>query len=153
MTPWTVDHQATLSMEFSRQEYWSELPFSSPGNLPDPGIKPGYPALQTDSLPPEPPGNQLYIYIYYSFFGFPSYLGHYRALSRVHVLYSRFSLVICFIHSISSVYMSIPISQVIPPIFSFSSRYPYVCSLYLSLFLLCIIYTSFPIPYICVNIY
>ena len=87
------------------------------------------------------------------FFGFPSYLGHYRALSRVHVLYSRFSLVICFIHSISSVYMSIPISQVIPSILSFSSQYPYVCSLYLSLFLLCIIYTSFQIPYICVNIW
>ena len=39
-TPWTVAHQAPLSMEFSRQEYWSGLPFPTPGDLPDPGIKP-----------------------------------------------------------------------------------------------------------------
>ena len=46
--PWTVAHQAPLSMEFSRQEYWSGLPFSSPGDLSDPGIEPGSPALQAD---------------------------------------------------------------------------------------------------------
>ena len=45
-----------LSMEFSRQEYWSGLPFPIPGDLPDPGIKPTSPALQADSLPTEPPG-------------------------------------------------------------------------------------------------
>ena len=45
-TPWTVAHQTPLSMESSRQEYWSGLPFPSPGDLPDPGIKPGWPALQ-----------------------------------------------------------------------------------------------------------
>ena len=44
-TPWTVDYQASLSMEFSRQEYWSGLPFPSPGDLPDPGIEPRSPAL------------------------------------------------------------------------------------------------------------
>ena len=43
-------------MEFSRQEYWSGLPIPSPGDLPDPGIEPGSPALQADSLPSEPPG-------------------------------------------------------------------------------------------------
>ena len=43
-------------MGFSRQEYWSGLPFPSPGDLPDPGIKPGSPALQADALPSEPPG-------------------------------------------------------------------------------------------------
>ena len=58
MTPWIVAHQAPLSKEFSRQEYWSGLPFSSPEDLPDPGIKPGSPALQADSLPSEPPGKQ-----------------------------------------------------------------------------------------------
>jgi len=47
-------HQAPLSMESSRQEYWSGLPFPSPGDLPDPGIKSGYPALQADSLTSEP---------------------------------------------------------------------------------------------------
>ena len=48
--PWTVACQGPLSMGFSRQEYWSGLPFPSLGNLPDPGIKPGSPALQADSL-------------------------------------------------------------------------------------------------------
>ena len=56
MTPWTVARQAPLSMEFFRQEYWSGWPFPSPGNLPDPGIKPGSPELQADSLLSEPPG-------------------------------------------------------------------------------------------------
>ena len=55
-TPWTVARQAPLSVEFSRQEYWSGLPFPSPGDLPNPGIKPKSPALHADSLP-EPPGN------------------------------------------------------------------------------------------------
>ena len=55
-TPWTVTCQAPLSVEFSRQEYWSRLPFSSPGDIPDPGIEPGSPVLQADSLPSEPPG-------------------------------------------------------------------------------------------------
>ena len=55
-TPWTVAHQASLSMDFSRQEYWSGLSFLSPGDLPDPGIKPRPPALQADSLPSESPG-------------------------------------------------------------------------------------------------
>ena len=48
--------QASLSMGFPRQEHWSELPFPSLGDLPDPGIKPGSPALQVDSLLTEPPG-------------------------------------------------------------------------------------------------
>ena len=51
-----VAYQAPLSMEFSWQEYWSGLTFPSPGDLPNPEIKPRSPALQTDSLPPEPPG-------------------------------------------------------------------------------------------------
>ena len=55
VTPWTVAHQAPPSMEFSRQEYWSGLPFPSPGDLPNPGIEPRSPALQADALPSEPP--------------------------------------------------------------------------------------------------
>ena len=58
VTLWTVAHQAPPSMEFSRQEYWSGLPFPSPGDLPDPGNEPGSPALQADALPSELPGNQ-----------------------------------------------------------------------------------------------
>ena len=55
MTPWIVAHQAYLSMEFSRQEYWSGLPFPPPGDLLNPGIEPRSPTLQVDSLPSEPP--------------------------------------------------------------------------------------------------
>ena len=50
MKPWVVAHQALLSMGFSRQEYWSGLPFPSPGDLPDPGMKPKSTVLQADSL-------------------------------------------------------------------------------------------------------
>ena len=59
MTPWTVACKVSLSMGFSRQEYWSGLPFPSPGDLPDPGIKPMSPELQAGSLPTEPPGKPL----------------------------------------------------------------------------------------------
>ena len=55
-TPWTVAHQASLSMGFSRREYWSGLPFPSPGDLPDPGIKPESPTLEADALTSKPPG-------------------------------------------------------------------------------------------------
>ena len=57
-TPWTVAHQASQSMGFSRQEYWSGLPFPSPGDLPDPGVEPRSPALRADTLPSEPPGKK-----------------------------------------------------------------------------------------------
>ena len=67
-------------MGFSRQEYWSELPFPSPGYLPNPGIEPRSPALQADALSSEPPGKP-HIYIYILFFRLPSHLGHHRALS------------------------------------------------------------------------
>ena len=55
-TPQTVAHQAPLFMGFSNQEYWSGLPFPSPGDLPNPGIKPRSPALRADALTSEPPG-------------------------------------------------------------------------------------------------
>ena len=55
-TPWTVAYQASPSMGFSRQEYWSGLPFPSPGDLPDPGIEPGSPSFQADALTTEPRG-------------------------------------------------------------------------------------------------
>ena len=56
---WTIAHQPPLSMEFSRQEYWSGLSFPSPGDPPDPGIKSRFPALQVDSSPSEPPGKPM----------------------------------------------------------------------------------------------
>ena len=55
LTPWTVAYQAPPSMGFSKQEYWSGLPFPSPGDLPNPGIELGSPVLQADALPSEPP--------------------------------------------------------------------------------------------------
>ena len=58
VTPWSVAYQAPPSMEFSRQEDWSGLPFPSLGDLPNPGIEPGSPALQADTLPSEPPGRE-----------------------------------------------------------------------------------------------
>ena len=57
VTPWTVAYQPPPPMGFSRQEYWSGLPFSSPGDLLDPGIKHRSPALWADALLSEPPGN------------------------------------------------------------------------------------------------
>ena len=55
-TPWTGACQAPPSVGFSRQEYWSGVPFPSPGDLPNPGIEPGSPTLQADSLLSQPPG-------------------------------------------------------------------------------------------------
>ena len=60
VTSWTVACQAPLSMGFSKQEYWSVLPFPSPGDLPNPGIKPRSPVLQVDSLPTEPQGEPFF---------------------------------------------------------------------------------------------
>ena len=57
VTPWTITYQAPLTMGFSRQEYWSGLPFPSPGDLPNPGIELRSPVLQADALPSEPPLN------------------------------------------------------------------------------------------------
>ena len=56
VTPWTVAYQLRPSMGVSKQEYWSGLPFRSPGDLPDPGIEPGSPTFQADALTSEPPG-------------------------------------------------------------------------------------------------
>ena len=64
--PWTGAHQAPLSLEVSRQEYWSGLSFPSPGHLPDPEIEPGSPALQADSLPCQPPGRSLVVWFKWS---------------------------------------------------------------------------------------
>ena len=63
-TPWTVAYQDPPSTGFSKQVYWRELLFPSPGDLPDPGIKPGSPELQADSLPSEPPGKPFSSIIY-----------------------------------------------------------------------------------------
>ena len=62
VTPWTVDYNATPSMGFSRQDYWSGLPFPSPEDLPNPGIKPGSPSLYADALSSEPPGKSYQVY-------------------------------------------------------------------------------------------
>ena len=58
-TPWTAAYQAPPPMGLSRREYWSGLPFPSPGDLPDSGIEPGSPAMEADALTSEPPGKQI----------------------------------------------------------------------------------------------
>ena len=94
LTMWTTAHQAPLSKEFSRQEYWSGLPFLSLGDLHDPGIEPRSPVLQADCLQSGKP-------------------------------------LICFIHSINSVYESIPISQFFPLPTPFPLWYPYTVTFHL----------------------
>ena len=75
-TSWTEAHQAPPSMGFSRQEYWSGVPFPSPGDLPDPGIEPRSPAFQADALTSEPPGKPQFILpiVTRTFLGFPGSL-------------------------------------------------------------------------------
>ena len=67
VTLWTVALKSPLSMGFSRQEYWSGLPCPPPGDLPNPVIEPKAPTLQADSLPSEPPGKPIYIYLFLFF--------------------------------------------------------------------------------------
>ena len=69
-TPWTIAHQAPLSMGLCRQEYWSGLIFPSPGDLPNPGIEPTSPALQADSFTAEPSGKSRCPYSSPEFFFF-----------------------------------------------------------------------------------
>ena len=64
VTPWTVAHQTSLSIGFSKQEYWNGLPFLSPGDLPDPRIETGSPALQAHPLPTELPGKPQIVICY-----------------------------------------------------------------------------------------
>ena len=74
-TPWTIAYQAPPSMGFSGQEYWSGLPFPSPGDLPNSGIEPGSPAFQADALTSEPPGKP-HVYLYMSIYmSTPIYIG------------------------------------------------------------------------------
>ena len=68
---WTEGPGGLQSMEFFRQEYWSGLPFPSPGDLPDPGIEPGSPALHADSLPSEPQGSPDFPQVGKSYFKYP----------------------------------------------------------------------------------
>ena len=82
--------QALLSMEFSRQEYWSGLPFPSPGDFSDIGIKPRSPALQTDSLPSEPPGKPnmclMYVHILSTFLYMYTYTHTHTIFQLGHLL-------------------------------------------------------------------
>ena len=77
VTPWTVAHQAPLPIGFSRQEYWSRLPFPFPGDLPNPETEPRCPALQSHSLPYELPGKTRFNEIYYYTPDFISFFLHF----------------------------------------------------------------------------
>ena len=82
LIPWTVACQASLSMGFPRQEYWSGLPFPSPRDLPHPGVKPGSPALQVDSLSAEPPEK-------------PQIPWSAQALDKLIIIEDRLTLLLC----------------------------------------------------------
>ena len=99
-TLWTVARLAPLSMEFSRQEYWSGLPFPSPGNLPKPGIEPGLPALQADSLPAEPPGKP------FNQFTFKVIIYMYDPIIIFLIVLGLFSLVMAFLFLMLPAYRS-----------------------------------------------
>ena len=96
-TPWTVAHQAPLFMEFSKQEYWSGLPFPSPGDLPDPRIELRSPTLQAISLPPESFGKLLekwphpYYFVWHLKLpiwksDFPRYCSHFPSFGKMYSL-------------------------------------------------------------------
>ena len=105
VTPWTVAYQASLSTGFSRHEYWSGLPFPSPGDLPDPGIEPRSPALEAEALTSEPPGKPSFLIFFYN-------MVYPRRLDIVPCAISRTLL---FIHSkCNSLHLSTPNSQSIP---------------------------------------
>ena len=89
-TLWIVVCQAPLSVEFSRQEYWSGSTFPSPGNLLDPGFKPGSPTWQADSLPSEPPGKPSKYYAIYFIICCLSHVTKRKAPPRVKIL-------VCFV--------------------------------------------------------
>ena len=80
-TPWTITHQASLSMGFPRQEYWSGLPFPCPGDLSNPGTECMSLSLAGEFFATELPGKHRYTYPL--FCRFPSHLGHHRALHRI----------------------------------------------------------------------
>ena len=82
VTSWTVAHQAPLSMWFSRQEYWSGLPFPSSENLPDPGIKLKSPALASVFFTGEPPGKSTHIYAYIIY---PIHICHICCILNIHI--------------------------------------------------------------------
>ena len=98
-TPWTVAHEALLSMGFFRQESWSGLPFPPPGDLPDPGIEPRSPTLQGDSLPSEPRGKPRCSWVLH-------YINvqnseHYSTMVITKKLIILLDLIKCFLHRIT----------------------------------------------------
>jgi len=116
VTPWTVAHQAPLSMGFPRQEHWSGLPFPSSTDLPNPRIELVSLVLAGGFFTNEPPGKPIYIF----FSKFFSFISYYRMLSIFPVLYSGSLVIIYFVYS--SVYMLIPNSSfTFPPSFSFGN--------------------------------
>ena len=113
--PWTVVHQTLPSMRFPRQEYWSGLPFPSPGDLSNPVIKPGSLATESDSLSSEPPGKLGFTYPpnYLS-----TYLSIYKMLASIYIciyIDIDISRYICIIYLSIFIYIYILPPWVLPP--------------------------------------
>ena len=116
VSPWTVAHQAPLSMKFSRQEYWSGLPCPSVGDLPDPGIEPGYPALQADyglELPRNPLCSSVHgIFQAENLPGKNIGVGCYFLLQRIFPTHRSNPSLLCLLHQQAD---SLPLCQVGSP--------------------------------------
>ena len=117
--PWTVAYQAPPSMGFSTQEYWSGVPFPSPGDLPDPGIEPRSPAFQADILTSEPPGSGvgsinlvMLVFIFIYLFKFIGFTLIYRLLKIDHPL-NRFAWT-ARVHQVMLVFESRRLGIIIP---------------------------------------
>ena len=124
-TPWTVTCQGPLSMEFSRQEYWSGLPFLSLGDLPDPGIEPRSSALQAGSLLSEPPGKPFKFY-FYTVLKVDFHLQLLQNIGYIphvvqHVLKPALHLVVCISQS------PIPMSPLLPSPLVTTRLFTYIC--------------------------
>ena len=132
---WIIAHQTPLSMEFSTQEYWSGLPLPSPGDLPNPGIKPRSPALKADSLPSAPSGKPHYVYIYRLplTLPIPPFWVITELQAELPLLPSSSPPAVCLTHG--SVCLSVLLSQFVPPSLSptvFTGPFSMSVSLFLS---------------------
>ena len=120
-TPWTVAYKTPQSMEFSRQEYWSELPFLSPGDLPYPGTEPRSPSLQAGALPSEPPGKPSLAIINYKYILWIYIFGYFTVL-LIQQCKENYSLPWGLPYSLSSSCILLPVPQ--------TSRDKAACSLW-----------------------
>ena len=129
-TPWTVAYPAPQSMEFSRQEYWSGLPFPFPGDLPDPGIEPGSPSLQADALLSEPPEAGQVVWYSHLLKNFPQFIVIHRVkgfgiVNKAEIAVFLDSLAFSMIQQVFAIWSLVPLPFLKPAWTTGSSRFMY----------------------------